>query len=216
VRGLLHGSGAALWLVFAASLAAGPRFPERFALLLCAASQAALFATSALYHSLPWRPRWKTRMQRADHAMIHVKIAGTVTALTWLTLPAPWAGAVVAAVWAVAAAGIAHKASVPEIPEHPSIRVQLGQAPLGVPAIVVFGVREPGLATESSSTSVPPSMVTEPAPVAPITSRFVQNAWGIPATWPVSTRAARAAAATRARRRGAVERARRMGHSSGA
>jgi len=145
VRGVLHGSGAVLWLLFAASLAAGPGFPERLALLLCAASQAALFATSAFYHSLPWPPRWKARMQRADHAMIHVKIAGTVTAITWLAGPAPWSAALVAAAWAVAAAGALHKAWVPEMPEHPSIRVQVGQSLLGVPAMVVFAGREPAL-----------------------------------------------------------------------
>jgi hemolysin III len=144
VRGGLHLAGAALWLLFGAELALRPRVAGRGALLLCAASQAALFATSALYHSLPWRPRWKAGMQRADHAMIHVKIAGTVTAITWLAGPAPWSAAVVAAAWAVAAAGIAHKACVPRIAEHPSIRVQLGQALLGLPAIAAFAEREPG------------------------------------------------------------------------
>ena len=88
VRGLLHGSGAVLWLAFAAELAGRGGFQGRDALLLCAASQVALFATSALYHSLPWPPRAKARMQRADHAMIHVKIAGTLTALTWLAVVA--------------------------------------------------------------------------------------------------------------------------------
>jgi hemolysin III len=145
VRGLLHGSGAVLWLVFAASLASGPGFPERFALLLCAASQAALFGTSALYHSLPWAPRWKARMQRADHTMIHVKIAGTVTAITWLAGPAPWSAALVAAAWAVAIAAAAHKLWVPEIAEHSSIRVQVGQSLLGVPAMVVFAGHESSL-----------------------------------------------------------------------
>jgi hemolysin III len=143
VRGLLHGSGAALWLAFAADLAARGAFPERAALLVCAASQAALFATSALYHSLPWPPRWKERMQRADHAMIHVKIAGTITALTWLAGP-PFAGALVAAAWGVALAGITYKAAVPRIPDNPSIRLQLGQALLGVPAMASFVAREPG------------------------------------------------------------------------
>jgi hemolysin III len=145
VRGLLHGSGAALWLAFGASLALGPAFPERLALLLCAVSQTALFATSALYHSLPWRPRWKARMQRADHAMIHVKIAGTVTAITWLAGPTPWSAALMAAAWAVAVAAAAHKAWVPEIAEHPSIHVQVGQSLLAVPAMVVFAGRESGL-----------------------------------------------------------------------
>jgi hemolysin III len=145
VRGALHGSGALLWLLFAAELAARPPFAARGALLLCAASQAALFATSALYHSLPWRPRWKLRMQRADHAMIHVKIAGTVTAMTWLAGPAPWARALVAAVWAGAAAGAVHKFRMAEIPENPGIQPQLAQALLGLPALAILAQRTAGL-----------------------------------------------------------------------
>jgi hemolysin III len=132
-------------VAFGASLALGPGFPERLALLLCAASQTALFATSALYHSMPWRPRAEARMQRADHAMIHVKIAGTLTAITWLAGPALWSTALVAAAWAVAVAGAAHKAWVPQIAEEPSIRVQVGQSLLGVPAMVAFALHESGL-----------------------------------------------------------------------
>ncbi len=135
VRGVLHGSGAALWLLLGVELATGPPFAERGALLLLALCQAALFATSALYHSLPWRPRWKARMQRADHAMIHVKIAGTVTALTWLAGPAPWSAVVAGAAWACAAAAGCHKVWAADIPEHPGIRLQLGQSLLGVPAL---------------------------------------------------------------------------------
>jgi hemolysin III len=144
VRGLLHASGAALWLAFGADLAARGAFPGRPALLVCAASQVALFATSALYHSLPWPPRWKARMQRADHAMILVKIAGTITALSWLAGPPPLAGVFVAAAWAIALAGIGHKAWAPAMPEHPSIRLQVGQSLLGVPAMASFAAHEPG------------------------------------------------------------------------
>jgi hemolysin III len=140
VRGLLHGTGAVLWLSLAASVVGG-RCPGRAAVLLCACSHAALFATSALYHSLPWRPRWKARMQRADHAMIHVNIASTVTALTWLAGPAPWTATVVGGAWAVTAAVVAYKAWGPPIPDHPSIHLQLGQALLGVPALVTFAGR---------------------------------------------------------------------------
>jgi hemolysin III len=143
VRGLLHGSGAVLWLAFAAELAGRGGFPGRGALLLCAASQAALFATSALYHSLPWPPRAKARMQRADHAMIHVKIAGTLTALTWLAAPFPFREALVAAAWGAALAGVLHKAAVREIAEQPSVHLQIGQALLGVPAAVSFSAQAP-------------------------------------------------------------------------
>lgn len=143
VRGLLHGSGAVLWLAFAASLAARGAFPERTALLVCAASGVALFATSALYHSLPWPPRWKLRMQRADHAMIHVKIAGSITALTWIAGPTPFTGALAAAAWAVALVGIGYKALVATLPEHPSIRIQVGQSLLGIPAMAGFAAHAP-------------------------------------------------------------------------
>lgn len=144
VRGALHGSGAALWLAFAAHLAARPASFERTALWVGAASQAALFATSALYHSLPWPPRWKMRMQRADHAMIHVKIAGTLTALVWLAGPLPFGGSLLAAGWLWAFGAIAYKTLGPEIPEEPNIRLQLAQALLGLPAIAAFAAREPG------------------------------------------------------------------------
>jgi hemolysin III len=143
VRGVLHGSGALVWLAFAADLAVREAVPARAALLLCAASQVALFATSAFYHSLPWPPRWKARMQRADHAMIHVKIAGTITALTWLAAPLPLSGVFVAAAWAFALAGIVYK-MVAEIDEIPSVRLQIGQALLGLPAMASFAAREPG------------------------------------------------------------------------
>ncbi|HVH04757.1 MAG TPA: hemolysin III family protein [Myxococcota bacterium] len=144
VRGALHASGAALWLAFAAHLAARPASFERTALWVGAASQAALFATSALYHSLPWPPRWKVRMQRADHAMIHVKIAGTLTALVWLAGPLPFGTSLLAAGWLWAFGAIAYKTLGPEIPEEPNIRLQLAQASLGLPAIAAFAAREPG------------------------------------------------------------------------
>jgi hemolysin III len=144
VRGLLHGSGAALWIAFGALLAARPPSAERTALLLGAASQAALFATSALYHSLPWPPRWKGRMQRADHSMIHVKIAGTLTAIVWLAGPLPFGASLLAAGWLWAFGAIAYKTLGPRIPEEPNIRLQLAQALLGLPAIAAFAAREPG------------------------------------------------------------------------
>jgi hemolysin III len=143
VRGALHGAGAGWWLLFAAGLVGEPASTARDVLLLCAASQAALFATSALYHSLPWRPRWKRRMQRADHAMIHVKIAGTVTAVSWLALPPAPAAAAGAGAWALAAAGVAHKAWFADLCERRSIRLQLGHALLGLPALAAFAGQAP-------------------------------------------------------------------------
>ncbi|HUY52784.1 MAG TPA: hemolysin III family protein [Streptosporangiaceae bacterium] len=44
-----------------------------------AASVAALFGVSALYHCGTWTDAWRRRLQRLDHAMIFLLIAGTAT-----------------------------------------------------------------------------------------------------------------------------------------
>ena len=44
-----------------------------------AASVSAMFGTSALYHRGNWAAAWHRRMQRLDHAMIFLLIAGTAT-----------------------------------------------------------------------------------------------------------------------------------------
>ena len=42
-------------------------------------SVSAMFGTSALYHRGNWRAAWRRRLQRLDHAMIFLLIAGTAT-----------------------------------------------------------------------------------------------------------------------------------------
>jgi len=49
------------------------------ALAVFAASVTAMFGTSALYHRGNWGAAWHQRMQRLDHAMIFLLIAGTAT-----------------------------------------------------------------------------------------------------------------------------------------
>ena len=44
-----------------------------------AASVSAMFGTSALYHRGNWSAAWNRRLQRLDHAMIFLLIAGTAT-----------------------------------------------------------------------------------------------------------------------------------------
>jgi hemolysin III len=41
----------------------------------------AMYVTSALYHSLPWRPSWKARLQSLDHTFIYALVAATFTPL---------------------------------------------------------------------------------------------------------------------------------------
>lgn len=148
VRGLLHGSAAL------ASLAVAEELRERsasgdahLALLAFALSQTALFAVSALYHSVPWGPRAKARMQRLDHSMIYLKIAGAVTLLAWVVLPEGRREWPVAAAWSVAALGVAQKFWLPWMNERASIPIQVLQAGLAIPALPAFAERLPAEAT---------------------------------------------------------------------
>jgi hemolysin III len=74
-----------------------------------ALSLSGLYAVSSAYHRRMWSPRGLVRMQRLDHSMIFVLIAGTYTALCLLVLHHVWAYVVLGLVWAGAVAGIVMK-----------------------------------------------------------------------------------------------------------
>lgn len=80
LRGWMH----LIW--FEASLVLGTLVVARahgavsiVAVAIYASSVSALFGVSALYHRGNWSASWSKRLQRADHAMIFVLIAGTAT-----------------------------------------------------------------------------------------------------------------------------------------
>ncbi len=76
------------------------------AAVLFALSLAGLFGTSATYHTGNWSPRIRTRLQRLDHAMIFVLIAGSYTPITILALQPAWGIALLTIVWTVAVVGV--------------------------------------------------------------------------------------------------------------
>lgn len=55
------------------------------AMAIFAASVSGMFGTSALYHRCNWTARWRPRLQRLDHTMILLLIAGTATPAFLLT-----------------------------------------------------------------------------------------------------------------------------------
>ncbi|MDJ0768866.1 MAG: hemolysin III family protein [Ilumatobacter sp.] len=65
-----------------------------------------LFGSSAAYHRLTRTERSKRIMQRVDHSMIYILIAGTYAPLCLVALPRSWGIPVLVAAAAVAAAGI--------------------------------------------------------------------------------------------------------------
>src|SRR5438874_8799670 len=73
---------------------------------LFALSLAGLFGTSATYHTGRWPPEVRARLQRMDHAMIFVLIAGSYTPLTLLALQPAWGISLLVVVWTVAVVGV--------------------------------------------------------------------------------------------------------------
>lgn len=67
------------------------------------------FGTSAAYHRLARTVRARTIMQRLDHSMIFVLIAGSYTPVCLLALPATWGIPLLCVVWTGAAIGIVIK-----------------------------------------------------------------------------------------------------------
>ncbi|MBI4883515.1 MAG: hemolysin III family protein [Actinobacteria bacterium] len=64
------------------------------------------FGTSAGYHRLARRERTRSVMQRLDHSMIFVLIAGSYTPICLLGLPSSWGIPLLCLVWVGAAIGI--------------------------------------------------------------------------------------------------------------
>jgi hemolysin III len=110
LRGRLH-QGA-----FIGSLPAGlmmlvlaPDARARVAVSIYALTLSGLFGVSAAYHLGDWTEAAYARMRRLDHSMIFVLIAGTYTPFCLLVLQGTLATAVLVAVWAGAAVGVATK-----------------------------------------------------------------------------------------------------------
>jgi hemolysin III len=108
----------------------------RIAAAIYAVAVSALLGTSALYHRVTWRPGPRRWMRRLDHSMIFVLIAGTYTPVALLALSGPLAKAILIAVWAGAAAGVAFKLVWFDAPKWMFAAVYVA---LGWVSVAVFG-----------------------------------------------------------------------------
>jgi hemolysin III len=81
----------------------------RFAATVFAVSLSGLYAASAAFHRIQWRPTAWAWMRRLDHAMIFVLIAGSYTPYALLVLEPPWSTVILATVWGGAAVGIIYR-----------------------------------------------------------------------------------------------------------
>jgi hemolysin III len=87
----------AVGLAVALVLVAGPGNAP--ALAVYGLAVAGLFGVSALYHRGRWQPVVRARLQRADHSMIFVLIAGTYTPICVHVLDGTLGAALLAVVW---------------------------------------------------------------------------------------------------------------------
>ena len=86
-RGLLHLMGAPVAVITGmALLFIAETAKARTGVAIYALSLTGLFTMSAIYHRGHWRPTVKAWLQRVDHSMIFVLIAGTYTPFCLLVL----------------------------------------------------------------------------------------------------------------------------------
>jgi hemolysin III len=97
---------AGIMLIFVADGAA-----SRTAASIYFGSLLAVFGTSAAYHRLAHTPRARMIMQRLDHSMIFLLIAGTYVPICLVALPARWGIPILCVVGGLAAIGMVMKLS---------------------------------------------------------------------------------------------------------
>ncbi len=107
LRGRLHLAAAVVsvaglvWLVRSAGST-----QARVAAWIYGLAAVLLYLTSSTYHVFTRSPRARRIMQRADHSMIYVLIAGTFTPVCMLAVNGAYRWAVLAAMWAGALGGV--------------------------------------------------------------------------------------------------------------
>jgi hemolysin III len=132
--GICLGGVGAVVLVWMTAIGGGPR--DLAPILIYAAGLLAMLGCSAAYNVFhtSGRREW---LRRFDHAAIFAMIAGTYTPFT-TRLGGGWASGLTAIIWAVAAAGIAHKLWQPPRIEAISIALYLTLGWIGLAAAGPF------------------------------------------------------------------------------
>lgn len=125
IRTLLHG-GSALGAVVGAALlaraAAGGR--QFLAGLIFSLTLVAMYTVSALYHAVGWPERRKSFMQRLDHSMIFLLVAGTFTPFGLVVLDGWLRSTLLSLVWVLALVGISLKFILARVGTRLSVALQ--------------------------------------------------------------------------------------------
>lgn len=128
VRGFLHGTAAVAALAGTIYLVdrAGGNTGILIGSLIFGLALLVMYTTSSLYHSVPWRPDWKRRLQRLDHSMIYLVVAGTFTPIAVAGLRGTDVWWCLGLVWSIAVVGIVLKLVLPGVSTGLSVTLQLG------------------------------------------------------------------------------------------
>lgn len=135
IRGFLHGGAAvatAVGLAFLVVRAWGSA-AALTGVLIFGIATLLMYTVSSLYHSIPWGREWKERIQRVDHSMIYLVVAGTFTPIAIAALDGIALAAALGLVWTIALVGIVLKAFMPNVKTWLSVTLQLA---MGWTAIV--------------------------------------------------------------------------------
>lgn len=154
IRGFLHGAAAAaavvgLFVLLDRARGSGPAITGT---LIFGGAMLIMYTVSALYHSIPWGDQWKDRLQRVDHSMIFLVVAGTFTPIAIAALDGAWLVVGLSVIWAIALAGILLKALLPNVKTWLSLALQMVMGwsllvwipaintQLGTAAVVLIGI----------------------------------------------------------------------------
>lgn len=127
VRGFLHG-GAAIASVIGLGFLLARAWSRPAAVvgaLVFGVALLVMYTVSCLYHSIPWSGAWKRRLQKVDHAMIYILVAGTFTPIALASLSGVGLALGLSLIWVLAIAGILLKALLPGTKTGLSVTLQM-------------------------------------------------------------------------------------------
>ena len=107
----------------------------RAAAAVFASAIALMFAVSALYHRITWKPGARRWMRRLDHAAIYLLIAGTYTPFALLALSGAWRWTILAIAWGGALAAILLKLAWVDSPKWLAAAIGIALGWVGVVAL---------------------------------------------------------------------------------
>lgn len=127
VRGFLHGGAALAALAGTVYLAAATwgNTAALIGVLVFGSALLVMYTVSSLYHSVPWGERWKGRLQRIDHSMIYLVVAGTFTPIAIAALGGASLWWCLGLVWGIAVVGIVLKLTSEKVSTRLSMTLQL-------------------------------------------------------------------------------------------